>query len=77
MNTQGLVFPGWGWKLGRGQRVRGVVPYKEQGTMFSAAEEPFPINWEGRGAWLAQSVEPLTLDPRVMSLSPTLGVEPT
>ena len=27
------------------------------------------------GAWLAQLVEHVTLDPRVVSLSPMLGVE--
>ena len=35
---------------------------------------------EGRkrsGAWLAGSVEHVTLDPEVMSSSPMLGVEPT
>lgn len=32
---------------------------------------------ELRGAWLAQSVEHRTLDLRVVSSSPTLGVEPT
>ena len=29
-----------------------------------------------KGAWLAQSVEHVTLDFRVVSSSPTLGVEP-
>lgn len=29
------------------------------------------------GAWLAQSAECATLDLRVTSLSPTLGMEPT
>ena len=32
---------------------------------------------EKRGAWLAQSTEHMTLNLRVMSSSPTLGVEPT
>ena len=31
----------------------------------------------GEGPWLAQAVERVTFDLRVVSLSPTLGVEPT
>ena len=30
-----------------------------------------------RGVWLAQSVEPPTLDLKIMSSSPNLGMEPT
>ena len=30
--------------------------------------------WGSRGAWLAQSVQRVTVDLRVVSLSPTLGV---
>ena len=45
--------------------------------VFVSNSIPFPrkgINW---GIWLAQSVEHATLDLRVVSLSPTLGMEIT
>jgi len=38
--------------------------------------ENLELIWKG-GTWLAQSVDHATLDLKVMSLSPTLGVEPT
>ena len=44
---------------------------------------PEGLRWEWQiektteGAWVAQSVELLTLDPRVVSSSPTLGMERT
>lgn len=43
-------------------------------SRFYAPPPPPEMN-RVRGAWLAQSVECVTLDLRVVSLSPTLGVE--
>ena len=42
--------------------------------------EAFPLKSTAstaRDAWLAQSVEHVTLDPGILNSSPTLGVEPT
>jgi len=38
--------------------------------------ENLELIWKG-GTWLAQSVDHAALDPRVVSLSPMLGVEIT
>ena len=34
-------------------------------------------NFRGVGTWLAQLADHITLDLKVVSLSPTLGMEPT
>ena len=47
-------------------------------TLQTRALLPAPLKtYPSRGAWLARSVEQVTLDLGVVSSSPALGMEPT
>ena len=52
----------------------GSSPVVGLGTNFNV-QKPLNLPRNG-GTWLAQSAERVSLDCRVMSSSPTLGVEP-
>lgn len=77
-HSQGLVFLGSGLELGRAQ---GIHQARLLGALFSAAEETFPGNQEGKNqkelysrthldGRLSKPLLPRDLDPKVLPLSP-------